>query len=68
MSLLGLFIIQVFYLYSQLSQSSHPCKADTSLRKTWLAGPYRTEVPLFVCLQALSLRRTATCIAGPEGV
>ena len=32
-------------IYSQLSLSGHHCKADTSLRWTWMAGPGH----LFVC-------------------
>ena len=57
--------------YSQLSQSGHHCKADISLRRTWLAGPDRIKFLLFFCNETLykadtSLRRTAR--AGPEDV
>ena len=57
--------------YSQLSQSGHHCKVDTSLWPTWLAGLDRIEFLLFFCNEPLykadnSLRRTAR--ACPDGV
>ena len=51
--------------YSQLSQSRHHYKADTSLRRTWLAGPNQSSFSYFY-LMDLSIRQTAR--ASPEGV
>ena len=59
------------FIWSQLSQSGHYCKADTSLRRTWLAWLVPAEFHLFSSNLTLfkadtSIRRTAG--AGPEGV
>ena len=50
----GIYIICGLWVYSQLSQSGHHCKADTSLSRTWFAGSDWIKFLLFFCNKTLN--------------